>query len=171
MCSEIGHDRRSCSQTGKARSSRGRAFDSWLDLEWKDDKQAQKVVDENPDGMTLEQVGNVLGVTRERVRQIEVIALRKLRNGIGLTDTVELDGETFAVLRCDRCDELFIRRGRSKYCLECEGKYPSRRLEVAPRAPEPPKPVVPPPSPEPAPERHSGSSLAFIFDFSGWEAT
>jgi len=32
------------------------------------------------DGQTLEQVGNGLGVTRERIRQIEVKALRKLRS-------------------------------------------------------------------------------------------
>ena len=32
------------------------------------------------DTMTLEQVGQIIGVTRERIRQIEVKALRKLRN-------------------------------------------------------------------------------------------
>lgn len=31
------------------------------------------------DGMTLEEVGKALGVTRERIRQIEVAALRKCR--------------------------------------------------------------------------------------------
>lgn len=30
-------------------------------------------------GMTLEEIGQVMGVTRERVRQIEAMALRKLR--------------------------------------------------------------------------------------------
>ena len=36
----------------------------------------------HPDGMTLEQIGVVLGLTRERVRQIQVIALAKLRKGL-----------------------------------------------------------------------------------------
>ena len=35
---------------------------------------------DNTDAMTLEAVGTVIGLTRERVRQIEVIALRKLRH-------------------------------------------------------------------------------------------
>ena len=41
--------------------------------------------------MTLEQVGSTMGVTRERIRQIEAKALRKLRVrarviGVNLTD-------------------------------------------------------------------------------------
>jgi RNA polymerase nonessential primary-like sigma factor len=32
------------------------------------------------DKATLEQVGNEIGVTRERVRQIQIDALRRLRN-------------------------------------------------------------------------------------------
>ncbi len=36
-------------------------------------------VEENPDGMALEAVGEELGVTREDVRLVEVRALRKLR--------------------------------------------------------------------------------------------
>lgn len=39
---------------------------------------ALDVADKNPDGQSLEQIGRRLGVTRERVRQIEHGALRKV---------------------------------------------------------------------------------------------
>lgn len=35
-------------------------------------------VDDNPDGMTLDDVGKICGLTRERIRQIEEAARRKL---------------------------------------------------------------------------------------------
>jgi len=35
-------------------------------------------LNESSESMTLEEVGNIIGVTRERIRQIEVIALKKL---------------------------------------------------------------------------------------------
>ncbi|MBZ0116592.1 MAG: hypothetical protein K8H88_06350 [Sandaracinaceae bacterium] len=44
-----------------------------------EDRAAQAFVAEHPDGATLEQVGLALGVTRERVRQIELDALRHFR--------------------------------------------------------------------------------------------
>lgn len=44
-----------------------------------DDLEAQQLVAQHPDGMTLEEVGAIFGVTRERVRQIEATALRNLR--------------------------------------------------------------------------------------------
>lgn len=39
-------------------------------------------VSENSPGrrLTLEEIGSIMGVTRERVRQIEALALRKLRH-------------------------------------------------------------------------------------------
>jgi hypothetical protein len=43
-------------------------------------------------GMGLEEIGNVMGITRERVRQIELNALTKLKRGLekkGLLDDVE----------------------------------------------------------------------------------
>lgn len=49
---------------------------------------ALDVVDANPVGVTLEVVGDLLGVTRERIRQIEEKALRKLRLAFG-PDAIE----------------------------------------------------------------------------------
>lgn len=42
-------------------------------------KKRSRCMNEERGGMTLEEVGKVLGITRERVRQIEVAALKKLR--------------------------------------------------------------------------------------------
>ena len=44
-------------------------------------------------GATLEEVGNLLGVSRERIRQIEGTALEKLRVGGGAQVARELLGE------------------------------------------------------------------------------
>ncbi len=43
------------------------------------------LVADNPDGMPLEAIGDLLGVTRERIRQIEAEGLRKLSRLGGLT--------------------------------------------------------------------------------------
>lgn len=58
---------------------------------WEDDPDARRLVEENPDGMTLEAIGDAFGVTRERVRQIEQSAIETLRRrapefGLSLED-------------------------------------------------------------------------------------
>ena len=51
-----------------------------LDDEWFTDRERKVIELRYKDGMTLEQVGNVFGVQRERIRQIQAKALRKLRH-------------------------------------------------------------------------------------------
>lgn len=46
---------------------------------WELDRDAQAFVEQHPNGGTLDEVGQFFGLTRERVRQIEAVALRKLR--------------------------------------------------------------------------------------------
>ncbi len=50
----------------------------WSTVPWQSDPYARRVVQAFPDGLTLEQIGWLFGLTRERVRQIEGVALRKL---------------------------------------------------------------------------------------------
>ncbi len=52
---------------------------SWTRDTWENDDHAWYVVMHQPDGLTLEQIGAVMGLGFERVRQIEQEALDKLR--------------------------------------------------------------------------------------------
>lgn len=114
-CGRPGHDRRSCGRLGKS----PRPFDPWSDLEWEEHDEARAIVRDNPDGMTLEEVSEKLGITRERVRQIEAAALKKLRDGVDTFETADAGGLTVALVDCERCAEPFIRRGRLKVCELC----------------------------------------------------
>ena len=112
------------------RSRRGKPFDAWLDLEWEEDALARQLVAEEPDGMTLDAIGEHLDLTRERVRQIEQDALRKLRRPELGNDVVELDGWSFAVLECPDCLSPFVRlNGRQELCAGCS----SRRRASTPK--------------------------------------
>lgn len=118
-CGDHGHDRRSCS-ISKSTNPRSKNFNSWHDLEYYEDVQVQDIIKRHPDGMTLEQVGSELGITRERVRQIEVVAMQKLFSGEGAGEVIEVDDQCFAVVYCERCGQPYPRRGRKKYCPDCD---------------------------------------------------
>lgn len=77
--------------------------------------------------MTLEEIGAKMNITRERVRQIENSALRKLRENVG-NDVVWSGRLTVAVPDCRRCQEPFVRRkGRQDLCEICESKRRRKR--------------------------------------------
>lgn len=119
-CGGFGHSILNCDQTKIiVKNSKSKKFDPWRDLEYYEHLEAQDAIKRNPDGMTLEQVGEVIGVTRERIRQIEVVALRKLTTGEDTGDLIEVDGIVFAVAYCEDCGEPYPRRGRSRYCPDC----------------------------------------------------
>ena len=66
-------------------------------LSYQEDAVARAFVQMYPHGATLEIVGEMFGLTRERIRQIESRALRKLRmacesEGMTLADFLRLNG-------------------------------------------------------------------------------
>lgn len=117
----------------RVRALKGKPYDPWLDLEWEEDELARGIVRENPAGMTLDDIGDHLGLTRERVRQIEVAALRTIRDERFGNGVVELDGFTFALVGCTGCAEPFVRvTGRQEVCPTCSTEL--RRITPRGRA-------------------------------------
>lgn len=101
--------------------------DPWAELEWCQHPEAVRVVSEHPEGMTLEQIGRVMRVTRERVRQIEAGALRKLKECAGI-HTITVGAFEIAVPDCAQCQLPFVRRtGRDRYCEACAERKAARR--------------------------------------------
>lgn len=77
--------------------------------------------------MTLEQIGACMNITRERVRQIEHSALRKLRENNG-SDISWLGALTIAIPECRRCGEPFVRAtGRQEMCDVCDANRKRKR--------------------------------------------
>lgn len=64
-----------------------------------DDPRAQYVVAAHPDGLTLDEIGELLGLTRERVRQIEEQALASLRRRLELAGVTAEDFARFLAER------------------------------------------------------------------------
>lgn len=101
--------------------------DPWADLEWDVHEDAKRAVAEHPAGMTLEEIGAKMNITRERVRQIENSALRKLREDSG-SDIAWSGRLTLAIPDCRRCGDPFVRRrGRQDLCEICESKRRRKR--------------------------------------------
>jgi predicted DNA-binding protein (UPF0251 family) len=101
--------------------------DPWAELEWHQHREAIEAVRLHPEGMTLEQIGTKMGITRERVRQIEGTALRKLIECTG-SEVIDIGQHTFAAPDCERCSRPFVRStGSDRWCVECSKWRDSRR--------------------------------------------
>lgn len=102
-------------------------FNPWLDLEWWEHPEAIEVIQANPEGMTLEQIGATMSITRERVRQIEAGALEKLRNNTG-AEVIDVGRFSVAIPDCEICALPFLRKnGRDR---RCEGCMPTRHRKT-----------------------------------------
>lgn len=85
------------------------------------------VADANPDGLTLDEVGALLGVTRERIRQIEAVAtvrVRKRAARVALTPETALDGAPDA-LDAARSRREGSHGGAARFVEERRGPTPA----------------------------------------------
>lgn len=87
----------------------------------------------NPAGMTLEQIGACMCITRERVRQLENSALRKLAQNTG-SDLTMFGGFAIAIQECRKCGDSFVRAtGRQVFCDVCDASR-KRKRRIPPMA-------------------------------------
>lgn len=62
---------------------------TWDTLSWEQDDWAQDVVDNQPQGLSIDEVAALMGLSRERVRQIETVALRRLKRRAEVADMMD----------------------------------------------------------------------------------
>lgn len=100
----IGRARRRRGIPPAPRADRARASGAVVDehTAYVDDVSCQLFVGAFPDGMSLEEIGDAMGVTRERIRQIETRALPKLGKRLALAGVSEADFRELMARR-DRC--------------------------------------------------------------------
>lgn len=120
--------RRETAKIGGGKIGRpAKGWNPWDDLTWEEHDEARRLVRENPDGMTLEEIGSVMGITRERVRQIEHAAIEKLKEAKA---GAALEGERPVpdpLPRCEECAKRFVREfGRQTCCSSCIVDHPNR---------------------------------------------
>lgn len=70
-----------------------------IDVAYEADEAAQRIVDENPDGARLEAIGHLYGVTRERIRQVETVAMTKYRLALLIADEIGIERAEPILLR------------------------------------------------------------------------
>lgn len=108
-CGTVGAPRVSNLRSGQSRGCNGcrlagparRRTEVLIDQRtpYADDDRCWYVVEMHPDGLTLDQVGLLMGVTRERVRQIEERAKRKLALACQLAGVTREDFEAMMAMR------------------------------------------------------------------------
>lgn len=119
ICGNPEHDRRRCNSPARYKTQP--VVDPWADLPYDAHREAQRIVRDNPDGMTLEEVGGVLGVTRERIRQIEVSAIRKFCAGYDPGDEIVIAGVVIELDECKGCGLIFAPQdGDDGVCPMCD---------------------------------------------------
>lgn len=110
------------------------AFEKFLETANESDRRAGEVVQMRVEGKTLEEIGKVLGITRERVRQMESQAFNKVIKRYG--DHFEDDGFAYLVKNYAVEDELLdILTGHNRqtvYYLEKRYKRGDKAIETAP---------------------------------------
>lgn len=99
---------RRCSRCYACRWGKDAGVAERLDRPWHEDAASREFVDAHPGGALLEDVAVELGLTRERIRQIEAVALRKLAMRLPLVGIVEADVLAMLAGKADDNDRSLV---------------------------------------------------------------